>query len=195
MASIRYYFGGINASGKSTLLSAIKKVKPEYEVIHVTGKFMRWLGMDNDYERLRTLDPDFISQEFPKFIKDLLHQYKNKVLLLDSHYLNLIRGRVFDRTGPWLKKFDALVLVEADVDDILKRIKKEATEKDRALFPEGCSEKECRQILTRYWRLTKETFESLARKYGKPFKIITNPDDNLRQAVNIFLKFDRELRH
>jgi hypothetical protein len=101
--------------------------------------------------------------------------------------LNLTKGQVIRRDGPWIGKYDALILVTASPATVLTRITKDVN-KDRALFPDGLSDAEKLHMLEAYQQQTEELFGELSKHYSLPSLVIRN-DGSLQDGVAQFVAF------
>lgn len=189
---MHYFLGGINGVGKSSLLAEINKIKPEYLIINHSKEFMKWLGIGDDYDRLRKKDPNSLSKLDSEFVNSLISKNSQKTLILNSHYTLLIKGKIFKPSCPWMAKFDVLILITAPAKEILKRINKDLSQRDRALFSPEISNEERLKLIRKYAELEKTEFVNLATKLKKPHLIIVNQEDKIQEAVNNFLEFDRK---
>lgn len=167
---MKIFIGGVNGSGKSTLLENFIHKNPTYRHIRTSMEFAKWLEFDNDYEKLRALPDQERDEKLEEFMNQLLDSSDN--LLIDSHYLNLVRGKVTETTRDWISKCDAMVLVTTDTQTIWNRIKNDT--RDRALFPEDYPEEEKLIMLEDYIDKYEKTFANLAHKYNLPNKKILN---------------------
>ncbi len=177
---MRAYVGGVNGSGKSTILAEVTRQKPEFTIIHSVTAFTEWLGFPGDYEKLRAIPPEEGIQKLSQFM-DVLLAKPIDILLFDSHYLNLVRGVIKPVMGPWIKKFDVLILISADIDSILKRI--ESDSRDRALFPPEATKETCEAIYKNYCKQYKDVFHQLALQYNLPSKEIENSEGEISQVA------------
>lgn len=184
---MKIYVGGVNAVGKSTLLKEVAK-KLGYNYTHATTGLLDYLGFGKDYEKLRAVTQEKRDLEYAKYIDRLLHD-RDQDLLLDAHYLGLVRGKVDQVTGPWIKEFDLLVLISAPLDDVWRRIKNDSKLRDRALFPADMSEVEMKSMLSRYQEQTSEEFKRLSKLNKKPSLEIVNEENELEASVQKLASF------
>jgi adenylate kinase len=186
---MNYFIGGINGTGKTTLISEIVKLRPSYISVQHTKTLMKWLGIDSNYDKLRSMDQDYINSKLdPEFVKYLLQNNISKTILLDSHFTNLIKGQFFKATEGWIANFDALILVTAPINEIHNRIT--IDQRDRELFPPNSNLASQLKYLEKYSEVEKMEFLRLTKKYKKPHLIIQNRKNKLQKAIELFLKFE-----
>jgi adenylate kinase len=190
IGSMHYYVVGVNGVGKSSLLQAIS-ARTGIEVIHGTIELMHYLDIPGDYAALRAMDQDQVLVKWGETAKQLVAKYSAKPFLLDTHILNLTNGKIIHRDGPWIQKYDALVLVKASAQTIFDRISRD--EKDRALFAKGQDNEAKIVTLAAYQDLTERLFNELASRYCLPSCILNN-NDSLDKAVDAFSAFDGQLQ-
>ena len=191
---MKYFIGGINGSGKSNFITNLTDVRPDYETIDGSKDFMKWLGFDGDYERLRKLDPAIKDAKLSEFISQTLNNSQAETLVYIGHYIILVRGEIIDITREWLARFDGIVLITAKPEIILSRINKDAHDRDRALFKEGTTEEGALKTLKDYQLKEHVSFLDLADKYGIPSLVVDNSDNLVANTVFDFLQFDAKLR-
>lgn len=185
---MRIYVGGVNAVGKSTLLKKVSE-RLGYEYVHVTTGLMQHLGIPGDYEKLRALTQKERDDGLRQYLTELLQDEQKKDVILDTHYLCLVRGKIERVTDEWLRLADVLVLVSAPLDDVWNRIAADLKIRDRALFPAGVSEEEMKEMLALYQTQTHDEFKRLATLYAKPHSEIVNKQNKLEEAVGDFVGF------
>ncbi len=187
---MKVYVGGINGSGKTTILKEVAK-QLGFEYISTSKLMMEMLGHPGDYEYLRSIPGDEQMEIREKMFNDLaLDEDRN--LIVDSHYLNLIRGKTNIITRDAIKKFDILVLISAPIDQIWKRVCADETTRDRALFPESFSGEESFEVLTQYQEDTRQEFIRLAKLHQKKNIEIINVDGKLEKAVKELVDFIKQ---
>jgi len=160
---------GVNGVGKSTLLRAVSE-RMGIPVLHASTEVMRHMGMSLDYDKLRSLDQDYVLEQWEETVKNLVTQYAGKPYLLDGHIMILVEGKARPRDGPWVGRQDGIVLLKAGPETILHRLSLDA--RDRDLFPEGSSDAEKLAILEHYQTQTEAHFNELVAQYHLPHEII-----------------------
>jgi hypothetical protein len=192
----QYFMGGVNASGKSTLAREISSVKPEFEVIHTGAAIMERLGIaPGDIDTLRALPEVDKRRENEAMLSELTRRSLGRSALYDSHYLNMIEGKVtrlIIGRGPF--DLDGLLLVEAKPEVLYERIKRDAPTKNRRLFPHDVTPARALDILNVYTRRTREECNRLAKTFNLPTLILQNDTDQLDNAVEQFIEFDEQIR-
>ena len=189
-----YYVGGVNGAGKTLLLQGI--VKQDNSFSHIKGStlLMRGLGIkDGDYKTLRNLSTEFKNEKFGEMVKSMKSNSDINILI-DAHFLNLINGNKYKVVGSWISSVDALILVEANAQDVIKRILKDSG-RDRALFDDEVSQtKESVSLnIDRYMRDTRNEFNNLSKEYSLPNIVIKNEDGKINLAIKSFLEFHNKL--
>lgn len=188
---MNYYVTGINGSGKTTVLKAIAG-KTNFKIIAASQELIKFLGIET-YEQLRAIPQDQVLERYAMMVSGLLERHKNENLLFDTHLLNLTNGRIIDRTGPWIGRFDGLILIDANAEQVWRRVEADDA-RERALFPENFDNGQKFKLLKEYSAATRERFVQVADKYRLPNKIITNRQNEVATAVEDFVRFDASLR-
>ena len=191
---MKYFIGGINGSGKSNFITNLKDVRPNYETVDGSKDFMKWLGFDGDYDRLRKLMPEIRDSKLAEFISQTLNKSEAETLVYVGHYIVLVKGEIINVTRDWLARFDGIVLITARPEVILKRINDDAHDRDRALFKEGTTDQEAMKILKDYQLKEHVAFLDLADRYGIPGLVMDNSESVVANVVFKFLEFDAKIR-
>ncbi len=186
---MHYFVVGVNGSGKSTLLKTVSE-QTGVEVVHGTQVLMRHLGIDGDYDALRALDQAYVLEKWAETAESLVETHRDESFLLDTHILNLTNGTVIRRDGPWIGRYDALVLVKAEPGTILQRVT-QGTARYRALFPDGIDDNKKLAIISEYQQRTEALFHELAREYALPSRVLFNDGPEVDRAVAEFVFFHK----
>jgi|GEM_PF-1766176 adenylate kinase len=178
----RLYFifvGGINSSGKSTILKRIASKK--IACISGSAYFMKWLKIKNgDYSKLQSLPDKKVLSELGKMMRYIVRQEKfgigTEAVCIDAHYLNIRNGKAQPWVGRWLSLMDGIVFVRSSPVHILKRMKKDEkrTGRIRNVFKQGSSRREEFEQLRSFTEKNDLLFKKLLLMYNKPSAIITN---------------------
>lgn len=185
---MKYFLGGVNASGKTTLLHKIKEFIPYFEIVKGSKELMTNMNIGEDYEKLRNLPNDYKLEKLNELVSNLLAKHEN--MIFDGHYLNLIRGERVQVTGDWLSEFDAFLLMDISPDLAIKRIGLDT--RDRALFPEGMDLKGQHDMYGVYIKENKDKFDEICSRYNKPGRVL-NADLGADGACQEFLVFHESL--
>src|SRR5437660_682256 len=91
-----YYFGGVNAAGKSTFLNRLQEMPGDWEIVHGSQALMDWLGITpGDYESLRQMPRERTYHAYGELVLDRIARKREPTsLIFDSHYLNLVGGLI-----------------------------------------------------------------------------------------------------
>lgn len=189
-----YFVGGVNGVGKSSFLSKLSSKHSEFKVFWGSAEFMKWLRLkQGDYRGLRDLSDTYKDLELDKMMKVVLQKGapKNKTLIIDAHYLNYKKGKVVDATGLWMSLLDALFIVSASPETILKRLKNDKKiGRSRNLLPWEISQVDKITLINKFLRLTLEKAQEISKKYKIPYFVIDNNDNGLDRAIEEFLRYD-----
>lgn len=188
---MKIFVGGVNASGKSSLLHRVSE-SSKYPLIHAAGVLMDYLKCSHDYETLRGFSQEERNVALDAVMRKLC--LNESSFLVDGHYLTLVRGKTTKVTGPWLQEFDGLILISASLDTVWKRIRIDA-ERDRALFSKESSESEARKIFSVYLDETEKEFFFLKNKYGLPGIHVLNDEIGFDNATMLVQKFISDLEN
>jgi adenylate kinase len=193
-----YFIGGINGVGKTTLLKEIGEKHSEFEVVRGSQCLMQWLGIKpGDYTSLRSLSDDFKDEEMSKMMQWLLAQRpgNNKHLLFDAHFLNIKEDSIVKATGDWIGLMDALLVVTASNDEVLRRIELDqlSSGRSRPIFKENAGTAQKLSLIDSYQEKTLEEARTLAQKYCLPLIEIKNNDGKIEEAINQFINFHRSI--
>lgn len=175
---MRICIGGVNASGKSTILKKVADLSG-YQILHGAGLLMEHLNCPGDYEKLRSFSAEEKDEAYTKVVERLCKEKDN--FLLDSHYLTLIRGEITNMTTDRLRNFDVLVLISTPLEILWERIHNDP--RDRALFPVTASLEESKEILEKYQQQTLKEFNRAVKEYNVPGIHIQNDTENPEKAA------------
>ena len=188
-----FFVGGINGSGKSTVLKKIASKDERFEVIHGSKYLMECLGIEEgDYETLRST-PDNVKEKAKEQMAKEISSRKNsdKVILFDAHYIKIHEGKIDSAVkGNWIALFEKLFLIKSDPKTILSRI--ESDPRDRKLFSSHCStEKEKVVFLSKCSDRTLSVMKEAGKKFGVPSFTIENKEGSIDKCVEDFLNINK----
>lgn len=180
-----FFIGGINGVGKTSLIEALIKSRPSWRTVSVSAELMKRLDLPN-HDALCQLPREQNIKEIGAIIQNALQV--NRVVLFDIHFLNLIEGKVYTMTGPWLKYFTGLVLLYAPPEQIIGRLASDTKRGDRKLFKPNNKDDVLRSI-TDYQEATRQEFSKLAEEYHLPATIITHSNGSTARASQDLITF------
>lgn len=196
---MQYFVGGINGVGKSYLLEQLSLRYPEFEIYKGSARLMEYLGLaPGDYAALRGL-PDEVKEAAVNEIMESVLQERGSVdrpLIVDAHYIYYKRGELRDATGPWVRHFSGLLLVDAPAEKILQRanIDSSTGKKVRDLLPEGLSPEQELIWLQRYREVTLQKVQEIAGMYQVPAFAVDNSSEGVEYALNRFVEIHARLK-
>lgn len=188
------FVGGINSSGKSTILKKIA----DKEIVYISGSsyFMKWLGIKMmDYSKLQSLSDKKALCELGKMMRYLVEKekFKNgtKIVCIDAHYLNIKNGEAKAYVGNWLRLMDGLVLIRSSPKNMLKWMEQdlEKNGRERNLFKHHSTRREKLAQLSLFIGENIRLFKKLSLLYKKPNKIINNTTEvcNAVKSLKLFI--------
>lgn len=169
---MKVFVGGCSGVGKTTMLQVLSD--NGFDVLHVTSRFMSWLGTENDYEALRSLPRQKREKLLNQFMSQLMSDSNSYVL--DSHYSIMVNGKIMNSMNDWSKDVDIFVLITAPIEIIFKRIKKDLG-RDRALFEETATREEKFNGLENFQKHLRKQSKELAESFSRPYLELSNVGD------------------
>jgi adenylate kinase len=173
MKSRNIFLGGINGTGKTTLISELGK-NDKFRVLYGSDLLMEKLGISKgDYDSLRMLSRERIQKALNKMLKDLLSPPSDKqYLVFTGHYIDFHEGRLERNVGEWISQFDTLVHLVAEPKIIAKRIGTD--NKDRKNLPKGLNDSEKLQYLKNCQDMSLKEMKNISEKYDISTVILKN---------------------
>lgn len=180
----KFFLGGINGVGKTTLASLVQELRPLWRVIHGSKEYMKFLNLpDGAYDQLRSLPESSHRASLRQLVNNLLTAHADApVMILDAHYV------VFDQSehpilkiGEWIKEFDGLILVEAKAEDIDKRVYRDTLVGTRHRYISGeASSRAC--IIEDNLLCNRAMAQRVSDWFSVDLSIVSNTDP--KQAAN-----------
>lgn len=115
---MKIFLGGINGAGKTTILHRVELLSPNIKIAHGSREYMRFLGLKpNSYDRLRALPEAEHKVMLSNFITSSLQTVSSsETFIFDGHFVVFDQGESpIIKISDWIKKFDVMVLVEAEI--------------------------------------------------------------------------------
>lgn len=187
------FVGGINGSGKSTILDFVEKKRRDIQVIPGSTVFMKWLGIRNrDYEKLQSL-PDVLALRELKKMMEFLVLKKGfargiKVVLIDAHFVNIREGKAQKWVADWLGLMHGLILVKASAREILYRIERD-TVRERGIFPKSSTRGQKIKLIAFFTKESEHVFKQYAKRHKVPKIIVRNERGRTAVATKAVLSF------
>ena len=181
-----YFVGGINGSGKSSILKEISQTSGP-TVISGSAYFIKWLGLKRgDYKTLRSLPDSLVLRELDKMMKFLIKKPTPNCdsVIFDAHYLNIREGKAVKWIDDWMGLMNGLFLIRTSPRIILQRFHRDlkTTKRDRNLFSRNASYREKIKFLSFCNKKSETLIKWLSKKFKIPYFIIDNNDD-IQKAV------------
>ncbi|MEK7163042.1 MAG: AAA family ATPase [Patescibacteria group bacterium] len=128
MESFKIFLGGINSSGKTSLLDALVFNNCGVDVCYGSKEFINWLGLkQGDYESLEQLQDDYKNQELSKMVQFLINQINNNInhdkWIFSGHLGRIKETNIVSAIGNWISNFNLIVLLTAEPEILINRIK------------------------------------------------------------------------
>lgn len=161
-------------------------------VLHGATVLAEHMGMGLDYDKLRAMDQDFTMKEWEFACVELARVYKGEPYFLDGHIMNLIEGRIYPRVGSWIGLQDAMVMIKATPQTILKRLLMDKT-RNRDLFPAGLNEQHELAVIEDHQQQMELLFHQQAALYHLPSEVIAI--EALEHAADELEQFVHETTH
>jgi adenylate kinase len=179
---IKCFVGGVSGAGKTTLLTTLQRESNGCTVIQGSQLLFSALGFPNDdYATLKALPAELKDGVFSEEIQTLLDREEaaRHNVLLDAHYLNFTQGTHRNVVFDWVRRMDVLILIEADAETILRRVRSDKHRADRITDPSAFTgdPKDQLRSITNSLEQTRAEAERLSLKYGKPLRTIDNSRD------------------
>lgn len=169
------YMGGLNGSGKSTIIKILEPEK-EIKVFHGSKMLMEYLGCES-YSGLDAIpEKDQIKARIAFFNSPLFSSHTQRIGLIDAHYIQLRGNSKFETSmeDEWTGRIDLFLHVVAKPKLILDRILKDPHDSQRKLQKFKSSTRDYEEEIEYYQEISVKVGAETARKLGRPFRIIDN---------------------
>ena len=181
------YLGGINGSGKTSIVQKINERLPNLHIVHGSKELMKRLNISvNDYDTLRSIPEKVKEEAVTELLHDLESKNKCQTIIVVAHYAKVVRGEITSSFGPWYGHCDKLVLITGSSREILDRItidQASGRRTERNLF--GCLHKTREQIkfLQEAQRVSMQVMEQAAKEFRIPCFALVNLKGKMDLAV------------
>jgi len=183
-----YFWGGINGTGKSFLLSELERKHDFIQKIGVSSLLMEKLGIPKGrYDLLTEVSEREVELVLRKSLADLINQHQCGTLFLDMHYYNYKDGLLLDKTGGVIPLVDRLFVVVGNLRIIYKRIKQD-TGRVREIVKDAEATGDPTGFLEQYQKATIDFARHLGKEESKPVHVIDNsgtPEESLQQIREV----------
>lgn len=185
-----YLITGINGVGKSTFINELVNTTEGFDVIQGSAELMKALKLRiGDYEKLRDFDNKTKKDIFKKIILNASKEYGSslsKYAVIDAHILNIKEGGILQvMDNSMIKLFTAVIYLYAKTSDILERIEKDDSARDRSMFKKT-GKQENAKIIDFYRRKFEETLKSECLIAGTLLQEIPHLKNKTHLAVQTF---------
>ncbi len=177
------FIGGINGSGKTTILN-ILKTRTNIPCFEGSHNMMKMLGIETNYDLLRNFSHEQKNNAQVESFKNISESSDRAIAT--SHFVKVWNGVVTESVGDWYDYCKVFVHVNVNPADILKRIHSE--NRERNLFAaDDISDAEKIRFLTQAQERSLDVARRVSKEYGTPLVIIENGslDQAVEQILNI----------
>lgn len=188
--------GGINGSGKTTVLSSIIANNKEIGFIKGSEFFMKWLGVKKgDYKKLQSLPDKDVLKRQEEMIRYIINKKtfgkSKKIVIIDAHFINIRNGKAQEWVGDRISIMDVLLLIKANPADILRRIELDEKEsvRNRNIFPVCADRKRKINLIKIFTGKNEHIFKKYARMYNKQNAIFLNKNGQSAKTAKRINKF------
>jgi len=184
--NVKVFVGGVSGVGKSTFVGALALASRGFRAVRTSDLMFEAFNLQyGDYQALRTVASDTKDAAMVSIVNSVLDAAERQGvnIVVDAHYLNFTGDASRRVVGPWIRRFDVLIVLEAQPVEILRRIRADPSRVDR--YPRGGDGEELKNIAEALTLTRTEAF-ALSERYDLPLLVIQNsrePED----AVNDFL--------
>ncbi|MEK6839911.1 MAG: AAA family ATPase [Nanoarchaeota archaeon] len=194
------FAGGINGSGKTTVLNLVVTNNKEISLIKGSEFFMKWLGIKmGDYKTLQKLPDREVLSEQSKMIRHLVNKESfgksKKIIIIDAHFINIRNGKAQEWVGDWMSMMHAMILIKANSKDVLRRIKSDEKKstRDRNIFTKDADSKYKIKSIETFNKKSEQVFKRYARMYNKPNKTFLNGNEQFIKVAENISRFLRSI--
>jgi adenylate kinase len=184
--NVKIFVGGVSGVGKSTFVGALALASRGFHAVRTSELMFDEFNLQRgDYQALRALASDAKDAAMESIVNSLLEKAERERIniVVDAHYLNFTGAASRRAVGPWICRFDSLIVLEAQPVEILRRIRADTWRVDR--YPHRQDGEELKDIAEALALTRAEAF-AMSETYGLPLLVIENSGE-LEDAVSHFL--------
>lgn len=195
MEPYKIFLGGVNSTGKTTLINVLATANRNINVCYGSKEFFKWLRLkEGDYNSLENLSDEYKDLELSKMIPFLVKEVEymtGTIWIFAGHFGRINNSTIMPAVGNWISNFDLIVLLTADPQTIIKRIKEDfnsgARKRDKLLGMIESSSNPLK-IFTELLKQTEQISKKISSKYGVPLLKLNsskhNPIQLSKQILN-----------
>lgn len=193
MESFKIFLGGFNSTGKTTLIDVLKILDYNIDVCYGSKEFFKWLGLkEGDYNSLEQLSSDYKDFELGKMVSFLIKEINQKIWIFTGHFGRINNLTINPAVGNWISNFNLIVLLTANADTLVCRIKNDFDlgirnrEKLKKLIDSSSNSVE---IFNKFLKQTERISENLSFKYKIPLIKLNSSEHNSLQLAEQLLAY------
>ncbi|MFH1233613.1 MAG: AAA family ATPase [Patescibacteria group bacterium] len=193
-----YFVTGVNGVGKSRFIKELINEREDFSHIQGSSELMKRLGIENgNYEKLRNFDEKIKNDIFERIIFEASEKYHDNLsehAIVDGHVLNMICGKVVRAmSNNTLKLFSSVIYLHAETNEIIGRLEKDNSGRDRAIFEKKSESVNERQTLDDYQKQFEEILEKECLQNNILFYKILHLENRTCDSILIFSKIHEKI--
>lgn len=197
MAHFKIFLGGLNATGKTTLMNTLFLLHKDVDICHGSSVFFNFLGLKmGDYGSLERMDDTYKDFKLTEMMNLLFQQIDSVVdkrfWFFSGHYCRIKKDNTTPAVGEWIKEFDCLILMTANPDIITQRIKKEHqlnVRKRTLLMKEMSKASNPTEYIRNLLQKTKDEALIVSRQYNIPLVEVDSSGQSPEQMASMVFNF------